>query len=69
MTLSTYELREAVLHAPLARRADTDAALAACTADDLPALRSWVNAGLVSGDWRRVAVKRRIKELEQEHRT
>ena len=58
------EMREAILHAPLAYRGVVDAALADCTAEDLDALRSWRNAGLVTGDWRRAAINRRIAELE-----
>jgi hypothetical protein len=65
MSTDPLELRDAILTPPLSMRGVVDAALAACTAADLAALRSWCNAGIVNGDWRRVAVNRRIVELER----
>jgi len=62
--MNQMQLRAAILQTPKRHRAAFDDALAAVTADQLGLLRTWLNAGLVLGDWRRAAVTRRIEELE-----
>ena len=60
-----FAMREVILTCPLKLRPLVDGALADCQADDVPALRSWLNAGLVVGDWRRAAIHKRIEELQE----
>jgi len=55
-----------ILDTPRFNRRLVHVALLRCTPADLPILQHWLAVFLVHGDWRRVAVRKRIDELRKE---
>ena len=56
---------DALLKTPFRDRAKVEAELACCSRRMVLLLSGLLNAGLVRGDWRRVLVRNRIRQLTE----